>query len=419
MQKTLNRPASFENKKLTVIPYERNFLFLQGPISPFFNELAHELCQKGYSKVYKLQLCKGDSLWWDFELITYKGTLENFDIFIEATFKNLYITDILLLGDCRPYHLKATKIAKSLNINIWIFEEGYLRPDTVTLEYNSGTNAYSKIPKTKDFFQTYKPVKNYPLIRIQNSLFTRLRWDLSYHLINALTFLSFRNYQHHRKAKIYQEYIGWMKRFSKKIITDKFLLPKQLKYVENKAFFLVPLQLSHDFQIIQHSDYDSTLCMIDEILESFERNAPKETLLVFKIHPLDTLLVNSIKHIKRKLKTLPSLKKRVLVLDGGHLPTLIDNSLGVVVINSTVGLQSLSHDKATKALGRAIYNFEGLTATQPLNTFWINPQKPNKQLVQNFRKYLLDHNQFNGGFYSKHGISIAVPFVTHRILENN
>ena len=85
----------------------------------------------------------------------------------------------------------------------------------------------------------------------------------------------------------------------------------------------------------------------------------------------------------------------------------------------TVGLQSLSHGKPTKALGNAIYNFEGLTDMQPLENFWKNPKKPNLKLVHDFKKYLLDQNQFNGGFYSKHGISIAIPFVTQKILEVN
>lgn len=64
----------------TKIPFKRSFLFLQGPISPFFNELAHELCREGYSRIYKLQLCNSDSLWWDFALIPYKGTLTNFEV---------------------------------------------------------------------------------------------------------------------------------------------------------------------------------------------------------------------------------------------------------------------------------------------------------------------------------------------------
>lgn len=158
--------------------------------------------------------------------------------------------------------------------------------------------------------------------------------------------------------------------------------------------------------------------MIDEVLISFAESASNDTLLVFKLHPFDTMIVNPLKHIHKKLKEYPSIKSRIITLDGGHLPTLIDNSLGVVVINSTVGLQALAHGKPTKALGKAIYNFDGLTDTQSLDNFWLNPQKPDKVIVTNFKRYLLDHNQFNGGFYSKHGISIAVPFVTHKILGN-
>ncbi|MEY8715506.1 capsular biosynthesis protein [Francisella philomiragia] len=403
---------------MNIFPHSRSFLFLQGPISPFFNELAHEFCREGYHRVHKLRLCESDSLWWDFSTIDYRGKFKDFERFITKELAHLEITDILLLGDCRPYHAKAIEVAKKLNIDFWVFEEGYIRPDTITLEHNKYANARNQTPSDKSFYENYQVVRNYPLIRTQNPVSVRLRWDLVYHLKNGLSPFSFRNYNHHRQVKIYREYIGWIIRFSKKFFTDRLSLPSKLEKITDKKFFLVPLQLSHDYQILEHSKYQSTLEMIDEVLISFAKNANDDTLLVFKLHPFDTMVVNSLKHIQKSLKKHPSIKSRVITLDGGHLPTLIDNSLGVVVINSTVGLQSLAHGKPTKALGRAIYNFEGLVDTQHLDSFWLNPQKPDKGIVINFKRYLLDHNQFNGSFYSKHGISIAVPFVAHKILGN-
>ena len=394
----------------------KNFLFMQGPISPFYNELAYQLNKVNGANVAKIQLCHSDKLWWDFDLIPYTGLQDCFSDFIHNILKDMKITTIILLGDCREYHKIAVTQARKLNIEVWIFEEGYLRPDTITLEYNSGANKNSSIPKNQEFYLKYKSRQaSEILIKIKSSLSIRLLWDSKYHLLNFINKRKFPNYVHHRVAKILAEYLAWGRRFSIKIFTDKITLPNKIKKINASKFFLVPLQLSHDFQITLHSKYDSTFDMITEVLDSFKSYDNKDVKLVFKMHPLDTALENPFKHIKKYIKDHPEMKKRVIIIDGGHLPTMIDSSEGVIVINSTVGLQALNHKVATKALGDAIYDFEGMTDQQLLRDFWSNPQKPNHNVVKTFRKYLLENRLVNGGFYSEHAINIAAPLAARHI----
>ena len=142
MSKHINNDLVSENNANKGIS-KKNFLFIQGPISPFYNELAYQLNKVNGAKVAKIQLCHSDKLWWDFDLIPYTGLQEDFSVFIHNTLKGMKITTIVLLGDCREYHKIAATQARKLNIEIWIFEEGYLRPDTITLEYNSGANKNS------------------------------------------------------------------------------------------------------------------------------------------------------------------------------------------------------------------------------------------------------------------------------------
>jgi len=54
--------------------------------------------------------------------------------FLEAKLSEWEITDIILFGDCRPVHAAAIAIAKRHQIPHYVFEEGYLRPNWITLE---------------------------------------------------------------------------------------------------------------------------------------------------------------------------------------------------------------------------------------------------------------------------------------------
>jgi capsular polysaccharide export protein len=58
-------------------------------------------------------------------------------------------------------------------------------------------------------------------------------------------------------------------------------------------------------------------------------------------------------------------------------------------------------------LGRSIYNFEGLTDQQPLDSFWARPEKPSAEVYGAFRAVLRSRCLVRGSFYSKEGIAIA------------
>ena len=71
---------------------------------------------------------------------------------------------ILCFGDCRPLHKEAKRWAKSKGIRFLAFEEGYLRPQFITVE-EDGVNAYSSLPRDPDF---YRKLPDMPTPHVEN-----------------------------------------------------------------------------------------------------------------------------------------------------------------------------------------------------------------------------------------------------------
>ena len=168
----------------------------------------------------------------------------------------------------------------------------------------------------------------------------------------------------------------------------------------HKKFFLVPLQISGDSQVMQHSSYASVADFICRVVESFAANAPQGTTLVIKHHPLDRGY-HDYGDLVIDLAARHGLQSRLLYIHDQHLPTLFDHMLGAVVINSTVGLSALSHGAPVKTCGLAIYDIQGLTYQKSLAEFWGEAQdfRPDPELFARFRAYVIDHTQIPGSFY--------------------
>ena len=72
--------------------------------------------------------------------------------------------------------------------------------------------------------------------------------------------------------------------------------------------------------------------------------------------------------------------------------------MGTVLINSTVGYQSLYHSVPVKSLGITPYNIKGLSDQKDLASFFKNPSPVDKLLFNKFYKYILENSQINGNF---------------------
>jgi len=298
----------------------KSFLLLQGPSGVFFYSLAKRLKSKGHM-VHKIHFNWGDRLFWKNSVIAadpFHARADKWERWFTNYITQRTITDIALYGDCRALHKKAIEIARANKITVHVFEEGYLRPNMVTLE-NDGVNANSPMLKS---------IRQFPPITEAYLWFTRF---------------SMNEWRKYKSRQVYAE-------------------------VERTkpSYFVFALQLSEDYQIREHSEFRSTAETIRTVMHSFAEFAPRDHMLIIKNHPLDNGKVNYGKIIRNIAEEL-SIEKRLLYVESGSLIHLLDNAAGLVCVNSTSGLQSIHRDIPTKILAPAIYNFSELVDTKPLD----------------------------------------------------
>lgn len=380
----------------------KNVLLLQGPMGTFFNKLT-KICIKKGANPFRIGFNAGDQFFaLKHNFYPYKGTPKQWPKFIKKFYSEHNIELVFLFGDCRFYHKMAIQIAKNMQIDVYVFEEGYLRPGFITMEY-FGANHHSKTPRYREYYDTYTPrFKQDYIEQTTYSTYGRMAWwALEYYMISNIFYFLYPHYIHHRDFSAFKEGVYGIINFLRKMkhkITERNL---EIIFEKNlcKKYYFVPIQTHDDFQVRAHSRFRTMESFIEYNIASFSKNAPKDTFLVFKHHPMDRGKRNYTAYIKYLAKIYKA-EKRIYAVFDVHLPTIIRHSRAVVLINSTVGLSALYHNKPTFCLGNAIYDIEGLTTKGiSLDKFWTKHRTVDSKLYVKFRRYLLDHTQIPGSFY--------------------
>jgi len=384
----------------------RNILLLQGPVGPFFRKFASQLEGQGH-KVVKINLNGGDRHYYRTgTFLNFRGTLSDWSMWVEKEMVRYSIDRIYLFGDCRQYHRQAIAVARRLGIEIYVFEEGYVRPNYITLE-KDGVNGYSSacqkdhlINKLVDF-EKANPAANETSIAapVKNVFVSAGCSAMMYYMASSLARKQFPAYRHHRPLNTFGEGSILIKNGLRRYLyqwTERAMSKRLLKGSE--PFFLVPLQVHNDTQVTRHSDFGSVEEFIERVVISFSK-ASTDCLLVFKHHPYDRGYRN-YRELIEQLAATHGISKRVCYVHDTDLPTLLQNALGTVMINSTVGLSSLYHQTPVKVMGRAIYDVTGLTYQGTLESFWESPGRVDKKLFNRFRHYLVETTQVNGSVYT-------------------
>lgn len=389
----------------------KHFLLLQGVATPFFSELGKAIKNNGH-QVTKINFCGGDRLFCHgVASVNYTGKLDELAAWIEAFVLENKISDAVLFGDSRPIHQALLPSLRLAKINIYVFEEGYFRPHWVTLE-KDGVNGYSphmNTPASKWQSQsTHTPPLADP-IKMGNNFKYRAFYDFIYRLANGVMFYKYREYQNHRPLNGVLEYLGWAKRFSINTLwrkrQDQLNLDQFME--QGLPFYLLPLQLESDAQIHTHSPFVKIADVIRHVIESFAQDAPTDSILVIKNHPLSTGIPNHHKTIQTTAARC-SVAHRILYIETGDLAPLLKRTRGTVLVNSTTATQAMFQHSPVIALGKALFNLEGLTHQGGLESFWTKSTPPNSKLLDAYRHVLMHETQINGDFYSPKGIQRAV-----------
>lgn len=380
----------------------RRILLLQGPVGPFFRRFADDLQHAG-ATVHKVNFHAGDWLFYRTGAVQYRGTMEEWPAWFEHYLVQHAIDVVFLFGDCRPVHVLAHWIASGRGLAVGVFEEGYIRPDYITLEY-SGANGYSLISRNPFHYQ--EPPADVPAVSpVGKTYWSMVGYGFGYFTLGALGRPWFPHYRHHRPLTLLEAWpwvlSAWRKARYQCVERG---VEERLKGELSRRYFLVPLQVHNDSQVTVHSDWEGVEHFIEATMQSFARCAPADTALVIKHHPMDRGYRDYTRLIRRLASEL-GIADRVLYIHDQHLPTLLDHARGVVVINSTVGLSALLHKAPTKVCGNAIYDMEGLTWQGTLDAFWSEAAgaTPDPVLQHNFRHHLIRQTQVNGSYYKRLG----------------
>ncbi len=388
----------------------RHVLLLQGKMGGFFSRFATFLETQNI-KVSKINFNAGDAFFYRHAgAHDYTGTLADFSSWLQAFIEAHDIDAIVCFGDCRPHHTQAACLSDQLGISFFVFEEGYLRPDYITLQ-EYGINGYSRLNIAD--IKALKKANDNPLYT-HNRFYRLSIAAIVYYVIARLHKSRYPHYYHYRGMTAWQEAIAWLKAPWRKLrgyLPDKKLEQYLVTQADNN-FFLVSLQVHNDSQITHHSGYRDVVQFIDEIIASFSNHADPSHKLVFKHHPLDRGH-RDYRHLVASLAARYQVETRVFYGCDMHLPTLMKHSKGMVTINSTTGLQSVYHKKPTKVMGRAIYNTPKLTDSKPLEQFWQQPKSPDNEFYLRFREYLIEQTQLNGSFYGKS------PWMSRKLQQTN
>lgn len=192
--------ASVTNPALEKMASVKNLLMLQGPVGPMFDRIA--ICEKQHGgKVTLLLFNAGDVLFCrTTPSLKYKGKLADWPQYLRKLIQLNAFDAVLLFGQSRKYHACAITVCRALGLQLFVMEEGYIRPGYITLE-QQGVNGFSTTLRcyradTVAVTQAIKPTIG-PNQFLRASIYAGI-----YYIAMAAGKQHFANYQHHRDSRL-------------------------------------------------------------------------------------------------------------------------------------------------------------------------------------------------------------------------
>ncbi len=376
----------------------RNFLLLQGPMGPFFRRVADKLLARG-ANVTKVNFNLGDDTYYrGGDIVRFRGSLDEWKPYLLSLLQQRKIDRIVLFGDCRPLHKVARAVAAEQKVELWVFEEGYLRPDYVTLE-RDGVNGHSKLPKDPAYYGAITPEPLPPVHPVGKTFGLSAFYAISYAFLKTLGTPLYPHYRHHRNVNFIVQGWLWTVAGARRLLNRERdgLVQEQLERRSMPPFFLVALQVHLDSQM-EHCGFADIRDFIEQVVTSFAQFAPPDVTLLVKHHPADLPYRDYTAQLDGLREHL-ELGHRLVYVDAVDIRLAVRAARGCVVINSTVGLSAIHHGTPTICLGTSIYDLAGLTHQGSLEEFWTKPAPVDSSLYQRFRYWLRRETQLNGNVW--------------------
>jgi capsular polysaccharide export protein len=371
----------------------RRFLIVSAPFGRFGRVLARAIESRG-GEARRMLFNAGDVANWRRQGgVTFREDASLWPERLAAL--ALDFTDIIIFGEGGPYNQGVLTQVDRLKARVWVLENGYFRPDWITLERN-GVNGSSALPRSGAGYPP--PPPELPLSRPVGKILPHHVINISlYHAVQPLGWLLFPRFRHYYSAPPWRQCLGHVRRYLGLGVRPRGASDADRLRAKG-PFFIACLQRDGDAQLLRYSDIHDNLAFLARVMDSFACGAPSESRLVVKNHPLDPGLVN-LARATRRMAEARGLKGRVDFIDGGNLAQLCRASEGMVVNNSSAALSALGFGTPVKVLGQAFFDFEGLTDQKPLDAFWSAPTPADRGLFAAFRAYVINRTQINGNYH--------------------
>ncbi len=379
-------------------PTPKKILIVQGDWEAGMSRLALDLKDAGH-EVSKIVFCAPDLIYKTRGITThtYRKQITVFGPWLRELVADHGYDTIFLYNHYRPYNQIAWDMADELGLDCWVFELGLIRPNCVMVFQSSqfpvkaiaeqwtallaGGDEPPEHVTPRELCRVNTPTKMF--IFGANFVFSRVTSPFFPNFIDQREM----GLWHHLKHGLI-----YVWRFLQRASDEDYdlLMAGEL----SKKYYAVPLQVHSDTQILCCSDFESIEHFIHHVVDSFEKNAPADTKLIFKVHPMDRGYKDYDDLIRGLDEKLGG--GRIFYVDRVHLPTMLDNAIGVVNINSSVGISGLIHHVPVITLGKAVYNLPKLTYQGNLDSFWTAADPPVPLRVKQFLRLLLASNQGRG-----------------------
>lgn len=415
MPKTLKSLPDRPDVGAPPVDTQRSVLLLQSLMGPLFRRLGQGLIRAGH-KVHKVNFNGGDRAFWRLPgAIDYRGTKDDWPRALAGMIADHGVNDVILFGDCRDYHIAATRVCVDLGVTVHVFEEGYIRPDWVTMEVG-GVNGNSSLPRDPHWYrQTAAALPPVPPHRKVPSSFRRRALEgLAYNAGDVLTRWYYPHWSNHRPWHPLVEGMGWTRKLVRRREREAAGAAMTARIeVQPEPYFLFPLQLDSDAQIRMHSPFVGIADALKMVIASFASHAGPDARLVVKEHPLD----NGVRDWEQETADIAErygIADRVDYLAFGDIERVAARARGMVTINSTSGTLGLARGVPVVVLGHAVYDIPDITFQDGLDAFWQRPSPPDPATFAAFRRVLIDRCLIPGGFFSDEALDKVVQHAIAR-----
>jgi len=397
----------------------QHFLFISAPFGPFARELANYLQTSG-AACTRVIVNAGDVMdWGSRDTAHYFGADHGWRDWLQDQILQRRVTDIVTYGDSSPYSVTALLLAEAMSLRLHVFEQGYFRPDWVTLE-RGGVNANSRLPRDPNWYRQ-NAARNPPATptkvgRTTPAMVARI---LAYHAAMYAGLPFYARFRTPYERSAISQALGHCWRFAAQRMSSAKQRRRHQELVgSGKPLYLVLMQRPGDSQLWRHSDFECAEAFLNKVVTSFAAHAPEEAMLLVRPHPLDHGLDNH-EAVLAKLAHREGVVGRVHFVDHGKLHELLPSISGAVCVNSTAGLAAVEFGCPTVVLGRALYDMPGLTHQGGMDSFWRAADVPDLGLYEAFRDVMMATTQINGAYATRRGRSLAAPEAARRLRRND